>query len=251
MTSIPLTTTDAFLNGTLILEQPAPGHGYRANVDSILLAQFAAHFAGHACGEQAIVIDLGAGVGTVALAVHVIDGTKRLVLVEKQPALAALAWKNVLHASLGDSATVVCDDVEAWAKRVDTLDSESSRLVVANPPYTPPGSGRPSKDSCVDAAKHGAFEPFLVAANRLLSQPADVACMCYPVSGIVDFLTLVERLGLRVTRIRFVHPSRGKSARIALMEMRGGLGCSVEGVVVEQPVFEVGRGCVAGNCGFS
>src|SRR5882672_4038855 len=59
-------THDSLFTGAIRLDQPAPGHGYRANVDAILLAAFAAR-----TGFPArVVLDLGSGVGTVALALH-------------------------------------------------------------------------------------------------------------------------------------------------------------------------------------
>ncbi|HPB99699.1 MAG TPA: hypothetical protein PKW66_27500, partial [Polyangiaceae bacterium] len=70
------TTIDGFFDGALWLEQPAPGFGYRANEDSLLLASFASR-----CRPaKTTLIDLGAGVGTVALALHLIHPQTQLTL---------------------------------------------------------------------------------------------------------------------------------------------------------------------------
>ncbi|HEY3668042.1 MAG TPA: hypothetical protein VGL19_18695, partial [Polyangiaceae bacterium] len=57
------TTSDSLYGGAVSLRQPA--RGYRVNVDAILLAAFAAQ------GRRAkLALDLGAGVGSVALGLH-------------------------------------------------------------------------------------------------------------------------------------------------------------------------------------
>src|SRR5262245_64627827 len=79
-------TEDAVLGGKLRLKQPTGGH--RFGHDAILLAA--------ACPARAgeRVVDLGAGVGAAGLALALrVDGTK-LVLVEIDAALAALAAEN-------------------------------------------------------------------------------------------------------------------------------------------------------------
>src|SRR5262245_57307531 len=77
---------DAVLGGKLRLKQPSGGH--RVGHDAILLA---AACSAHA-GER--VVDLGAGVGAAGLALaYRIDGAK-VVLVEVDAALAALAAEN-------------------------------------------------------------------------------------------------------------------------------------------------------------
>jgi tRNA1(Val) A37 N6-methylase TrmN6 len=220
------TTLDAFLEGALLLEQPAPGHGYRVNADSLLLAKFAAR-----ARPAPTVIDLGAGVGAVALALHTLDARDEYTLVEAQPALAELARKNIHRAGLDGRAFVIEDDVAAWSQRATTTDC----VVVSNPPYTPPGSGRRGEEPVRDAARHGSVSPFLEAMGRILSLGRSAACLCYPASSLVDLLVSAERHGLQAVRLHFVHPAPGLPARIALVELHQTPGSPL---VVEPPALE-------------
>jgi tRNA1(Val) A37 N6-methylase TrmN6 len=220
------TTVDAFLEGALVLEQPAPGHGYRVNADSLLLARFAAR-----ARPAPTVVDLGAGVGAVALALHTLDAQDALILVEGQPALAELARRNVHRAGLDGNSCVIEDDVAAWSQRAPALDC----VVVSNPPYTPPGSGRRGTEPVRDAARHGCVMPFLEASGRILSRGGSAACLCYPASSLVDLLVSAEQHELQAVRLCFVHPAPGLPARIALVELHR---TPTSPLVVEPPTLE-------------
>jgi tRNA1(Val) A37 N6-methylase TrmN6 len=89
-------TTDSLLGGALRLLQP--GSGYRVNVDSLLLLAFA--------GERRVdrVVDLGAGVGALALLALHRGIAKRALLVEASSELVLLAQKNLAHAGFEGEA---------------------------------------------------------------------------------------------------------------------------------------------------
>src|SRR5438132_9286431 len=80
------TTEDAFLGGQLRLRQPKAGH--RAGHDAMLLA------AATAARPGGRVADFGAGVGAAGLAVAKRVPSVRIVLIEIDEALAALARQN-------------------------------------------------------------------------------------------------------------------------------------------------------------
>jgi tRNA1(Val) A37 N6-methylase TrmN6 len=101
-------TEDAVLGGKLRLKQPRGGH--RVGHDAILLAA--------ACPARAgeRVVDLGAGVGAAGLALaRRVDGA-RVVLVEVDAALAALAAENAQLNGLGARVSAVALDVAAPAR---------------------------------------------------------------------------------------------------------------------------------------
>src|SRR6187399_45249 len=84
---------DSLLGGRVRFRQPE--HGYRVNVDSLLLAQFAC------AGRSArVAVDLGAGIGLVALLVAHFGAARELLLVEREPALAAIARDNLERAGV-------------------------------------------------------------------------------------------------------------------------------------------------------
>src|SRR6476619_5769484 len=99
-------TEDAFLGGKLRLRQPKSGH--RAGHDAMLLAAATPARSGDR------VVDLGAGVGAAGLALAKRVAGTGLVLVEIDPALAALARGNA--ASNGIAAETIVLDVTSAAE---------------------------------------------------------------------------------------------------------------------------------------
>src|SRR5947199_3396083 len=88
------TTEDAVLGGRLVLRQPRRGH--RVGHDAILLA--AATEARN--GDH--VVELGAGVGAVGLALTQRVSGSMATLVEIDPSLAGLAEQNAAQNGLAD-----------------------------------------------------------------------------------------------------------------------------------------------------
>lgn len=149
------TTLDAVLGGRVVLEQPARGH--RAGTDAILLA---------ACVTGGgLVVDLGAGVGTAGLAVAARLPQVRLVLVERDPAMARLAQGNVERNGWSDRAEVVVADVTApgRAREAAGLRAGEATWVIANPPFYQSDRVRSSDDARQRAA-HGFERPGDLAA---------------------------------------------------------------------------------------
>jgi len=128
---------DAFLGGLLHLHQPPRG-AHRAGTDAVLLARLFTP----APGDR--LCDVGAGTGAVGLACAVLHPGTCLTLVERDPALIALARSNATHN--GIAAAVIEADVLAAAaeRRAAGLVPDSFDLVLTNPPFFTPGRHRPS-----------------------------------------------------------------------------------------------------------
>jgi tRNA1(Val) A37 N6-methylase TrmN6 len=134
------TSDDALLGGRLILRQPVGGH--RAGSDAILLAA-----AAPSEGASRLV-DVGAGVGAVGLAILRRMGGASADLVEKDAGLAALAGENAALNSLRERTRVLCVDVtQARDRRSAGLADGAADLVVTNPPFFEAQSVRVSPDS--------------------------------------------------------------------------------------------------------
>jgi tRNA1(Val) A37 N6-methylase TrmN6 len=121
------TTDDRFLGGALCIVQPR--RGYRAGMDALLLAA--------SIGEGRRVLDVGAGVGVVGLAVARRLPEAEVVLVEREPGLAALARANCARNGLAGRVRVIEADVVrplAELARLRPL-AHSFDHVLANPPY--------------------------------------------------------------------------------------------------------------------
>ncbi len=212
-----------------MLEQPT--RGYRANVDALLLAAFAASWRpdGTVEGRRArLAVDLGAGSGAVALGLLHLDGAARVLLVEVDREAAALARTNLAANDWASRGEVLCADVGALPAGLD------ADLVVCNPPYVPPGHGRPARDAARARARSGDLGLFVGAARRAAGRRARV-CFVYPSHAVTELLASLRAVGLEPKRLRSVHASAESPARIVLVEGRP---AKPGGLAIEPPWFE-------------
>jgi tRNA1Val (adenine37-N6)-methyltransferase len=217
------TTIDSLYDGAVVLRQPA--RGYRVNVDAVLLAAFAAG------GRHAkFAVDLGAGVGAVALGLHHLQAASRVGLVEREQGLLDLAAENARGVEL-DAELFCCDLArglpEALRQRAD--------LVVSNPPFFAPASGRPSQETARTSARFGALDPFLNGAAAAVSGPRARVVFVYPARELSRFLANAERVRLVPKRLRLVHADSSSPARVALIELQR---ARPGGLVILPPLFE-------------
>ncbi len=217
------TTTDTLYGGAVILRQPASG--YRVNVDAPILADFAAQ------GPRAeVAVDLGAGVGSVALGLHHVDAAAHFELVEREAALVQLATENARDASMSH---------RAWCCELDQGLPEALRqaadLVVCNPPFFDPASTRQSPYAAKTRARFGKLEPFLTAAAAAARGARTRVTFVYPTRELSSFLAEAARAQLVPKRLRLVHADPNSPARVALIELRR---AKPGGLVILPPLYE-------------
>ena len=217
------TTSDTLYDGAVSLRQPA--RGYRVNVDALLLAAFAAQ------GRHAkFAIDLGSGVGSVALGLQHLGAALRFALVEREQALLTLAGENADAA--GMSAQLWCLDL---AQGLPDELRQSADLVVSNPPFFDPESARPSREPAKSSARFGDLEPFVQAAAAAVSGARARVAFVYPARELSRLLSAADRVHLVPKRLQLVHADTGSAARIALLELRR---AKAGGLDVLPPLFE-------------
>jgi tRNA1Val (adenine37-N6)-methyltransferase len=217
------TTTDSLYGGAVKLRQPA--RGYRVNVDAILLAAFAA-----AGRHGKVAVDLGAGVGAVALGLHHLKAASRFVLVEREKTLLVLAAQNAREA--GMNAELVCCDL---ARGLPLELRQRADLVVSNPPFFAPETGRQGPEVAKMRARFGDLNPFLDAAAAAVSGTRARVVFVYPARELSRFLNSAERVHLVPKRLRLVHADANSPARVALIELQR---AKPGGLIVSAPLFE-------------
>lgn len=212
--SRPAVTRDAFLGGRLQIAQPSVG--YRAGLDSVLLAA--------ACTAQAgqHVLDAGAGVGVVGLSVARRLPDVRVTMVERAQDHVDLALSNVTQNGLSDRVSVVHADLTMplqrtpLGERIGTFDH-----ILCNPPFYDTAAGTRSAIELKDAA-HAMADGDLDRWVRFMSAMAAPA-------GTVTLIHRVERLGeiLSAFEGRFggtlvwpIHPRPGAGASRILVQAR-------------------------------
>jgi tRNA1Val (adenine37-N6)-methyltransferase len=216
------TTVDTLFSGALSIEQPR--RGYRFNVDAILLASFAATKTARCC------VDLGAGVGTVALALRHLGGAKRVELVEVESVFAGLARRNLERAG-AEGGVHESDLLRGLPRALE----RTADLVTCNPPFFEPGEAQAPRDARTERSRLGKVGPFLKAAARAFRTNRARAAFVYPARSLEPFLATAKDCGLVPKRVRFVHPSSDAPARLVLVEL---LRAKPGGLVIEPPLVE-------------
>ena len=208
-----------------------PRHGYRFSLDPLLLADFA----GVCRGERAI--DLGTGCGVVALLLARLEESCTVTGVEFQPVMEQIAARNVLLNDLAGRVEIVSADVVELKGRfpVDSFD-----LVVSNPPYRRPGTGKVSPRAGRDHSRHetsATLADFLAAA-KFLVKPSGRICFIYHTSRLPEMMVQASLQKLGVVRLRMVHGNSGAPARMFLVELVKG---RVGELQVEPPLMVRGE----------
>jgi tRNA1(Val) A37 N6-methylase TrmN6 len=209
-------TEDAFLGGQLRLRQPKAGH--RAGHDAILLAAATAARAGDR------VADFGAGAGTAGLALARRVPGVRMVLIEIDEGLAALARQNAAtNAILAD---VFAMDVAAGAKTFAAagLPPDSVDVVLMNPPFNQPQRHRASPDmrrETAHVADAAAPDSWIGAARRILKS-GGVLTLIWRADALVEVLAALKP-GFGSLTILPVHGSAAAPAiRVLIRAIKGG-----------------------------
>ncbi len=197
-----------------------PAKGYRFNIDSVLLADFATPAEGP-------VADLCAGCGIVGLLLAARGLPGPFLSVEIDDLAAECARRNWDETDL--EAQVLHGDL--------TVDHQLLRpggfkLVVCNPPYVQPGQGRVSPIRGRDAARIGlALEPEALweRASKLL-RAGDRFALSWPPMRLVEALSGLMAHRLTPKRLRLVYGRTDYPAKIALIEAvkDGGVQLDVE-----------------------
>jgi tRNA1(Val) A37 N6-methylase TrmN6 len=151
-------TEDHLLAGRVRLRQPM--QGLRAGLDAVLLAAAIPARAGQ------VVLEGGCGSGAVFLCLMARVPGLRVLAVEREPGLAALARRNAALNGVADQVTVLEGDIA----NPDLLRGQPRPdHAFANPPYWPGGTAPPTRLRA--AATHEGTGPGLAEWAAALAAP--------------------------------------------------------------------------------
>ncbi len=207
-------TLDALFDGSLQLLQSRAG--YRVSIDPLLLAYFVSVQQGQK------IVDLGSGNGVICLALAHLYPSVSLTGIELQPSLAERAKHNVRLNGLEGRIKIISADVRArqYAPKLGSFD-----VVVSNPPYRRPGSGRISVNDEKRIARHelnGDLIAFLRAGALLLRNKGRMA-LVYLAGRAADLIIAMRQTGIEPKRLRMVHSFLEAEASLILLEgVKGG-----------------------------
>ena len=223
-------TLDTLIDGKLrILQSRA---GYRFSLDALLLA----HFVTIKRREQ--IVDLGTGNGVIPLVLAYLHPSATVTGVELQTAMVERARRNVELNERERQIRIIGGDVRA----VKQLGAAASfDVVVCNPPYRKPGSGRISANDEKQIARHemaGNLADFLGAGSFLLRTKGRLAIV-YPAVRFIDLLAAMRQARIEPKRLRMVHSRPNVEASLVLAE---GTKDGKSGVEVSAPLMIYRRG---------
>jgi len=166
--------------------------GHRAGTDAVLLA------AGAPPLPSGLIVDAGAGAGTVGLLLAQANAGAKVALLEKNPVAAEDARRNIAANDFLDRVRLVEADLFDTLARKEAGLVEAADLVVTNPPFLDSRNARVSPDAdraMAHVLGEGGLKPWLKAALALL-RPGGVFAMIHRADALGEILAGVEgRLG--------------------------------------------------------
>ncbi len=209
-------TEDAFLGGQLHLRQLRSGH--RAGHDAMLLAAATPARPGDR------VVDFGAGVGAVGLAIARRVPGIELVLVEIDQQLASLARGNAESNAIPAEIIVLDLTSAADAFAAAGLSPDSADVVLMNPPFNDSARHRASPDKARETAHMATattLESWIHAARRILKS-GGILTLIWRADGLAEVLAALDR-GFGSLAILPVHgDAKMPAIRVLVRAIKGG-----------------------------
>lgn len=179
------------------------------------------------------VCDLGCGAGLLGLLLLQRQAALTVTGVDIQEAAVRLAEKAATENRLMDRLTFRQADLREVRSHFST---GSFDLVVCNPPYYPPGSGRLAEGDALRTARAEVsctLEDVCAAASYLLRWGGSF-CLVHKPERLADLLCTLRAAAMEPKRLRFIHQTAGAAPALLLLEGRRG---GKPGLTVEAPLI--------------
>ncbi len=182
-------------------------------VDAVLLADYAAQ----SIKKDSKVLDLCSGNGIIPLLLSSKTTAGEITGLEIQEPVWEMANRSVKLNHLENKIKMVCGDL----KDAEMLFGRSFfQYITCNPPYKEVGSGILSSTDTVTLARHEVLCSLedIVRVSSIILEPLGKLCMIHRPDRLADILCLMRKYEIEPKRLRFVHPSAGKTATMILVE---------------------------------
>ena len=212
-------------------------NGYRFSVDALLLYSFVN------LPVVRKIADLGAGSGIIGLLLAKKYPRARVTLLELQKGLVQLAERNVKLNHLEERVMVMEYDIRSMCGKGPAERAVAGGhydVVVANPPFRRPKTGRISPEMEKAIARHeiAMTLPDLLSAARYLLRPKGRLFLIHHPGRLAELIASLTETGMEMKRIRFVHSDAFSEAKMLLVEtVKDGRA----GLKVERPLLLYGE----------
>jgi len=205
-----LLTRDTLFAGRLVCVQYKKG--YRFSADAVLAAHFCRP------GPEDHILDLGCGSGVIGLILAFRHPGVRVTGLEVQEELARLAEENIRGNSLESRTSVIHGSLRDI---ITLVAPESFDLVVGNPPYRKPNSGRLSPTDQRARARHeiDASLVEVVRAAAFAVKNRGRVVFVYPAARLMSLTAALREVRLEPKRLQGVYGYQGSpEAALVLVE---------------------------------
>lgn len=190
--------------------------GHRFSTDDFLCAWYAAHCARSMDPRPSDYLDLGTGIGSVALMVSWLLPDVQTVGVEAQTVSAALARRSIRYNGIADRFEMIEGDLR------DAVPSDRSfDLITGSPPYLPIGTGLQSQTAQRAPARfvhRGDVTDYACAASEAL-RPGGLFVLVYAAYRPEDVPAAAAAAGLHIHTRLTVVPKTGKAPLLDLFSL--------------------------------
>ena len=199
------------LGGRVRLAQPAKG--YRVGVDPVLLA------AAVPAKDRETVVDLGAGAGAAALCLAARVAHVRVVGIERDRPLTAMAEGNAEATGVAARTRFVCADIRDAAGFRAMQAFAPCHHAMTNPPFLPPERAAPHCRNDAATVEDGAGIADWVAAALSLLRPKGSLTVIYRADRMAELLAALSGRAGDIL-VWPLWPKRGRPAKRVLVRAR-------------------------------
>ncbi len=203
-------TEDLFLGGAVKVFQPNPG--FRAGIDSVLLA------AALDSGFRGEALEVGCGAGGALLPAVWRLSHARFVGLEKDAGMAALARRGVLENDLSDRAEIIEGDAAVLPPDFENRFG----LVFSNPPFFEPGTIKSPGEGKRDAYLSSVPLEQWIKSMLFAARPKGTVLLIHRAAAVTEILAALHRRAGEIV-VMPVRSFPGAEAKRVILRARKGL----------------------------
>ena len=201
---------DLQLNGLRLIQNPS---GFCFGIDAVLLSDFAKG----SVKKNSRVLDLCTGNGIVPILLSAKTSAAHICGIEIQSEVAEMAQRSVRLNGLEEKISIADGDLK---KAPELFGKSVFDNITCNPPYKENMGGLKNAADTLTIARHEIFCTLggIVDAAAALLKPGGKLAMIHRPERLADIICLMRGARIEPKRLRFVHPSAGKTATMILIE---------------------------------
>ncbi|MCX7770514.1 MAG: methyltransferase [Proteobacteria bacterium] len=205
-----------------------PSEGYRYNEDSFYLINFIKNLK-----NSSKIIELCAGVGVIGLCLlKKFPQIKKITFVELQKSMCEIMEENIIINKLTEKTEIINSDYRNINKDLYT----SYDVLLANPPYRKPYTGRICKDSLKARSRHeieGSLKDLVEISSKLLKDKGKLY-LIFLSERLNELLLQMNLNNIEPKVIQFIHPKRNSDGKLFIIE---GVKKGNPGIKILSPLF--------------